>query len=245
MVIRTLLFLIIAAVSQEFWLFASENFSVITKDGFFLTADFTPPQKGKTTWVLLHGLDSSRQEYRDLYQELVRAGYGVLAYDARGHGESQMVNNQKKNWRSFSAPGPKSEWPKMIGDLQLVVKKLRQQKGVGKIGLIGASLGANISLNYAADDPQILACALLSPGLNYWGIEILEPWRKYGNRPVLLAASPGDTFATETIKFLAITQPKKEKVFLLLGKNAEHGQQMLHDDFLKKFLQWLRETDQK
>jgi len=62
---------------------------------------------------------------------------------------------------------------------------------------------------------------------------------------VLLAASPGDTFATETIKFLAITQPKKEKLFLLLGKNAEHGQQMLHDYFLKKFLQWLRETDQK
>lgn len=58
---------------------------LITEDGIRLSASYTPPRNGVVV-LLAHGYGGNRPEW--LYAMLTKAGYGVLAWDARAHGES-------------------------------------------------------------------------------------------------------------------------------------------------------------
>jgi dipeptidyl aminopeptidase/acylaminoacyl peptidase len=58
---------------------------LITKDGIRLSAWYTPP-KNSTVILLAHGYGDNRPEW--VHVLLAKADYGVLAWDARAHGES-------------------------------------------------------------------------------------------------------------------------------------------------------------
>ena len=58
---------------------------LITEDGIRLAAWYTPPQNGAVI-LLAHGYGNKRPEW--VYALLARKKYGVLAWDARAHGES-------------------------------------------------------------------------------------------------------------------------------------------------------------
>ena len=60
-------------------------------------------------------------------------------------------------------------------------------------GLSGASYGSSLAIIYAAENPEIKAVALLSPGMNYFGnLPTLPAIEKYGARPVLIVAAEDD-----------------------------------------------------
>ena len=58
---------------------------LITEDGIRLSAWYTPPRKGALI-LLAHGYGDNRPEW--VHTLLAKKGYGVLAWDARAHGES-------------------------------------------------------------------------------------------------------------------------------------------------------------
>jgi fermentation-respiration switch protein FrsA (DUF1100 family) len=62
-----------------------QNVELVTEDGVHLAAWYTPPKKGAVILVA-HGFGDQRPEW--VYEMLARKGYGVLAWDARAHGES-------------------------------------------------------------------------------------------------------------------------------------------------------------
>jgi dienelactone hydrolase len=70
------------------------------------------------------------------------------------------------------------------------------------IGVLGASLGANLAAVEAAADPRVRALALVSPSLDYRGVRLEAPFRNYGSRPALLVASLGDPYAARTVRAL-------------------------------------------
>jgi pimeloyl-ACP methyl ester carboxylesterase len=96
-----------------------------------------------TPVVLCHGITATRRYVLHGSKALPRAGYEVVTYDARGHGESD--------------PAPAGEgygYPRLVADLELVVAS---QVGEGRFVLGGHSMGAHTAVAYALAHPERLA----------------------------------------------------------------------------------------
>jgi pimeloyl-ACP methyl ester carboxylesterase len=103
--------------------------------------------------ILSHGYGSNRSELLTLAFELWKAGYNVLVYDLRGHGESPV---------KWSGLGTYEK-----DDLLSAMKFLRNRTNEGgqplldgRIGLYGVDIGGYISLVAATQDPMIKAVAV-------------------------------------------------------------------------------------
>lgn len=114
--------------------------------------------------VLCHGITATRRYVLHGSKALPRAGYEVITYDARGHGESD--------------PAPAGEgygYPQLVEDLERVVAS---QVGEGRIVLGGHSMGAHTAIAYALRHPERVA-GLVVIGPVYMGEirpESLEYW---------------------------------------------------------------------
>lgn len=76
-----------------------QNFQKIhfeTADGVDIQGFWYPSVRNAPVVMILHdlGQDSSRKEWNDMANVLQKAGYAVLAFDFRGHGNSTAVNPQ-------------------------------------------------------------------------------------------------------------------------------------------------------
>jgi uncharacterized protein len=116
-------------------------------DGITLKGWWFGTQNNWPVIILLHGIRANRAEPRErvfgIVKELINHGYNVLAFDFRAHGESEgshiSVGYYEKN------------------DLLGAVKFIRQRGVTGKIGVLGFSMGAAISLITAAECKDISA----------------------------------------------------------------------------------------
>jgi pimeloyl-ACP methyl ester carboxylesterase len=86
--------------------------------------------------VLLHGLTATRRYVVMGSTALQRAGHRVIAYDARGHGESD--------------PAQPYDYPALAADLIAVF----DEHGVDRAVLAGASMGAHTALRVALENPE-------------------------------------------------------------------------------------------
>lgn len=93
--------------------------------------------------VLCHGITATRRYVVHGSRTLERAGYRVLSYDARGHGESDPAR-----------PGEDYGYPSLVGDLERV---LAAELGDGRFVLAGHSMGAHTAVAYALRHPERLA----------------------------------------------------------------------------------------
>lgn len=206
-----------------------ETVQLRTQDGVNIAASFyAPPKSGAAGVVLVHMVGRNRGDWADLAGELQAAGYAVLAIDLRGHGES----------------GGSKAWTKMTADVEAAVDFLRRQGDTDatRIGIVGASIGANLALVVAAADPQVKTVVLLSPGLDYRGVQTEEAMRAYGQRPALIVASQEDGYATDSSRTLdGLAQGKHQ---LKIYKGAGHGTRMFGPEpgLADLIAQWLDET---
>jgi len=113
---------------------------LITEDGIRLAAWYTPPQNGAVI-LLAHGYGNQRPEW--VYSLLARKKYGVLAWDARAHGESEG---------DISTIGYLE-----VLDVKAALEYAQAQRGVQHIGAWGGSMGGATIIRAAAQFPQIEA----------------------------------------------------------------------------------------
>jgi dienelactone hydrolase len=68
--------------------------------------------------------------------------------------------------------------------------------------LVGSSIGSNAALRVAADNSNVNGVVLLSPGLNYRGIDMGEPMERYeaSGRAALLFAGADDTASAAAVR---------------------------------------------
>lgn len=106
-------------------------------DGVRLAGWFVPGRNGAAV-ILLHGSHDSRSDTRAHLRMLHAAGYAVLAFDARGHGQSQGETN------ALGWDGAR--------DVAGAVSFLQRQSGVDprRIAALGLSMGAEEALRAAA-----------------------------------------------------------------------------------------------
>jgi pimeloyl-ACP methyl ester carboxylesterase len=213
-----------------------------TSDGVVISGLYSPPSSlNVKTFILLHGLGSNQDEWQGFAGELIAQGYGFLSYDARGHGKSTVMADGKAiSFETFGPGAPNSQWSRMVTDLSSAVLYLVNEKKLrtNKIGLIGASLGANVALVYASSNEQIPVVVLLSPGLNYAGVGTLDAIQAFHKRPIALAASPGDTYAYQSTQLLSQQLADNKRAVFIEGAKG-HGVNMFDNKFDKVLLRWI------
>ncbi len=113
-------------------------------DGVRLSGWYLASRNGAAV-ALLHGAGSTRTAVLDHAAVLAGAGYGVLLYDARGHGESGGRAMEFGWWGSLDAAG--------------AVDFLVDQSGVSpdRIGLVGLSMGGEEAIGAAGTDERVAA----------------------------------------------------------------------------------------
>ena len=188
--------------------------SLTTADGARLSAVWGQPQGATDGVVFVHMAGHTREEWSSLADKVYRQGVAVLAIDLRGHGAS--LNG--------AAPGSMTDadYAKMTADVAAGVAYLRG-KGVARVSLVGAELGANLAINVAASDPAIGAVVLLSPGQVVKGVPATDATRAYGARPLLLVASNDDAYSARTIGALAAVAVAEDpiKLYDTAGKGTK------------------------
>ncbi len=134
--------------------------------------------------VLLHGLSATRRNVVQGSRALVKRGYRLISYDARGHGASQ--------------PGPSYEYSDLVGDLEAVLDELELEK----MALVGSSMGAATAMAFTLEHPErVPALVQITPaytGYARTGDVDAESWEKLakalegGIEEFLKVAQPGN-----------------------------------------------------
>jgi dienelactone hydrolase len=181
---------------------APQNVKFTSEGNVEIVGTFYESAKASSAAVLLlHQWQSSRKSYDEFAKRLQTKGFGVLAIDGRGFGDSVRTTGGKT-----VAPARTDETIKaMKTDVGNAFDFLAKQKNVdvAKIGIVGASYGSSLAIIYGAENPKVKAVALLSPGLNYFGNLPIEPAVKsYGNRSLLLVAAEDDKESADSVRKL-------------------------------------------
>jgi dienelactone hydrolase len=206
-----------------------------TEDGVTLTATWhEPSHRPAPAVILVHMLNGSRRDWEGVASRLAADGIGALAIDLRGHGDSQRV----------PMPEAPPEFTAMAADVEAARRYLGSRPDVqaSRIGIAGASLGANLAALVAGADPLVKSLALLSPSLDYRGVRIEAAVRKYGARPLLLVSSDDDAYAGRTVKDLQKAGSGTRETIRLSA--AGHGTHMLarDPDLGRTLVEWFRRT---
>lgn len=211
---------------------ASDRVTFRTDDGVQIAATwYEPSSRSAPAVILVHMLHRSRRDWDGVASRLASEGIGALAIDLRGHGDSAGVTGD----------GESPDYSAMVRDLA-AARRFVATRVQGRVGIAGASLGANLAVLEASADPGITSLALLSPSLDYRGLRIEAPLRKYGDRPALLISSDDDPYATRSVKDLQKAGGGMREPLLL--SQAGHGTTMLgrNADLARVLVDWFRRT---
>lgn len=158
---------------------------------------------GRPLVVLLHGGGQTRHAWRGTGEKLATAGYQVVAFDARGHGDS--------DW----APDGQYSQDIQVADLRCVLAASDGQRPI----LVGASMGGGTSLAAVGEglDAAALVLVDIAPRIEPEGVERIRAF---------MSRNP-DGFATleEVADAIAVYQPHRGRQTDLSGlaKNVRLG----------------------
>jgi dienelactone hydrolase len=160
-----------------------------TSDGVRLAAWYVPSHNDAAV-VLLHGAGSTRTAVLRHAAVLARHGYGVLMFDARGHGES---GGTAMDFGWFGDQDTRAAVDFLV---------TRDDVDPARIGAVGLSMGGEEAITAAASDPRIQAVVgegvearvagdddRLPRDLSGWTERVMDRIQ-YGVTDLLTAASP-------------------------------------------------------
>ncbi len=212
---------------------ATQRVTFRADDGVTLTATwYEPSSRPGPAVILVHMLHRSRRDWDAFASRLASEGIGALALDLRGHGDSQA-------WGTGEPP----DYSLLVQDVRAARRYLASRSDVqpGRVGMAGASLGANLAVLEASGDSSIASLALLSPSLDYRGLRIETAARKVAG-PVLLVASDDDPYALRSAHELQKAGGGTRE--LIVPSHAGHGTTMLgrDGDLPRALVDWFKRT---
>ena len=200
-------------------------------DGTALSGEyFEASSRPAPAVVLVHMLTRTKADWGSLPDRIQDVGITALTIDLRGHGASSGSSQPLAN---------------MVQDVRAAVQWLATRQGVrpGSIGLVGASLGASLSLLAAVELPAVRAIALLSPSLDYRGLRTdVNLVKRVGGRSMWLAAGAEDPLAVRTLRdFAAENSGPREQ---MISNAVAHGTVLLERDadLGRALVDWLRRS---
>ena len=221
-----------------------QDVELVAADGVRLAAWYTPPRNGAVI-LLAHGYGDNRPEW--IYEILARTGYGVLAWDARAHGESGG---------EISTLGYLE-----VLDMKATLDYALAQPNVKHVGAWGGSMGGATVIRAAAQYPQIeavfvdsaftsldeeldflLPYPLLNPlakvlaqietGINLHEVSPLDEIARIEPRPVFIVQGLADAVAPPESGWQLFSAAREPK-FLWAEENVGHMKMAL--DFPQRY----------
>ncbi len=214
-----------------------------TEDGLDIVGDYYEG-RGKRGVLLLHMMPANRSSWWDFALRLEDKGFHALAIDLRGHGESTGGPDGYKDFKTEDHALGKL-------DLEAAITFL-EEKGVEReeLGLMGASIGANLALRQLSENKDLPWAVLLSPGLDYHGIKT-EPYVRNldSEQGVFIIASDVDELKSGNCGAMArelyAALPEGLRRKLLIYKSAGHGTDMFapqnteEPNLAEEILKWI------
>ncbi len=210
-----------------------------TSDGIEIVGDYyasgpstSSGPNGKFA-ILLHMMPATKESWKPFAAKLVAKGYDVLAIDERGHGESTMGGTL--DYKKFG----EAEQQAKILDVEAAFEFLKGNPSTssGPRGatekntvLVGASIGANLTIQFLTMHPGVAVGVALSPGLNYRGVTTDDKITKLhsGQKIVLVASDDDDRDSAASCREL---HRLNEVQTVLIEKNGlGHGTTMFERD---------------
>jgi uncharacterized protein len=139
-------------------------------DGIPLAGWYIPTQNGAVV-IIVHGFLSNRTDMLDQAEALAKAGFGVLLYDMRAHGESADAMFTR-GW---------SEVNDLLGAVSYL--QSRSDTSHDPIGVFGFSIGGQVAIRTAALTDKIKAVAADGASTSMFGDEVqrttLSEWLNF------------------------------------------------------------------
>src|SRR3989344_5505125 len=222
-----------------------ERIKFLTKDGVEIYGLYAEAEsKNAPAVLLLHMMPAVKESWKEFQEKLREAGFQSLAIDLRGHGESIWKNGARIDYKNFTD----AEQQEKILDVETAMRFLAGQGAESEsVAVTGASIGANLALQYQAEHSEIKAVVLLSSGVDYKGIKT-EPlaMRVLPEQSVFLSGAKEDVRSSgsscadaASILFNILpARDKKLKVF----DGPEHGTDLFtaHPELMDEIVNWLR-----
>ncbi|MBI4132121.1 MAG: alpha/beta fold hydrolase [Candidatus Sungbacteria bacterium] len=212
-----------------------ERIEIKTSDDVAIIGDYyAPANQSAKGLLLLHMMSVTRQSWKAFAEKMQADGWHVLAIDLRGHGESAGGPDGYKQFGDAEHQASKF-------DVGVGVEFLKS-RGVSAFSLGGASIGANLALQFLAGHPEAKAAFLLSPGLNYRGVaaEPAAPSLRPGQAVYYVASRDDKASADAILRLMAITPAGVEKDVKLFD-TAGHGTTIFErqPEFMRTVATWL------
>ena len=199
-------------------------------DGRTINALLMEPDTRPAPAVVMVGmLGRPKDDWQAIADRFAASGISALAIDLPG----------------TSLPGDAAALSRWSDDIRAALGYLASRPAdvrPGAIGIVGASLGANLAVIAAASDPSVRSIALVSPSVDYRGVRIEQPLRQYGARPALLVASLHDPYAARSVRELADDPPGIRQ--MRWSDTAAHGTVLLarDPDLVRSLVEWFQQT---
>jgi dienelactone hydrolase len=186
--------------------------------------------------ILLHMMPARKESWNECAEAFHKEGYDVLAIDLRGHGESGGGNYKEFTHEQHQASRHDVEAARQW----LVAQGVHPEHIV--VG--GASIGANLALEYLGNHPECKAVFCLSPGVAYRGIETMPIVRRLTtNQRVFFIVAKDDSRIPDNFEqtsqiYEAMTGEKKLEVF----ETGGHGTEILnaHPALIDEIITWFQ-----
>lgn len=127
--------------------FVYQDVTFTTTDGLKLSGWYMPGRLPQAI-ILVHGIDANRTVLLPEAAMLAEAGYHLLLFDLRGHGQSEGSEVTYGYREAF--------------DIQAGVDFLMAQPGIRQVAALGISLGGSAVVHAAALDPRLKAMVIES-----------------------------------------------------------------------------------
>lgn len=220
----------------------AEEVTLATSDGWQLPATVWAPAGKSPTHrgvILLHMEGHSRADWKSVGDRLAKDGHAVISLDFRGHGKSK---------KGATAPKVKdfadADFAAMVEDLRAAADLLTSRKdlAVETVCLVGAELGADVAIAYAAGEPKapLGPMVLISPSLNHHGLDAEEAIGKVEAKVLFSACKEDHPGFDETTKLFESKHGRREFERYATGARGT--------DILRKFpeladaiRQWVKE----
>jgi pimeloyl-ACP methyl ester carboxylesterase len=259
--------------------YTEKTVSFMTSDGVYIYGTYYPSDLGREAPVVicLHQRFRDRRDFIQLARFLQMNGFAVLTLDLRGHGESKSVNADvyRFHWkkgvqriREHAAEAQllnakrfaRGDYERMVRDVEagkrfLIGENNEGRLNLGKLAVVGASIGATAAIRHAAYDWQfpkpkgqdVNALVLLSPGYRYQGVSIAKAIGQIATRiPILTIAGIKDSqsySSAQRIDSLTKRGGSQLSAFKQV-KTSLHGIALLGSDFrttlYKLMIKWLK-----
>ena len=219
-----------------------ESITLKTQDKLELTATYFAPRakRGKSPAALLiHDFGANRKQLLRLATYLQKKGFGVLAVDVRGHGDSMT---ERLCWDRLDENGRLALWSHAVKDTTACAEFLRKKPELhaSNLTLIGFGAGCSLAVRHADKDENVRAVVLLGLEPESLGLNMVRGISGLEGLPTLIVASQDRRHTIDRIRN-ACRDANEGETYVDVAMVRSEASRLLSDKQLhNKTYTWLR-----